>query len=155
MTDERIEFVDEDYGQVQRISPARQIKTRILSFNNIREKFRQFRIRRLEKKLDKTVEKALTQNYTNENYDRKITKNANAIARLEEKIMVLSREDVPTNYVARRAIKLRKSMIDNLTYNTGAFYSVGLDNRDEVMGTGIVEEQPEVKVVEEPMPYEE
>lgn len=147
MTSEMFEFVDRDYGQCTRVNPSRQIKTRRLSFDNILDKFNKFRISMLQGKLDKKVEKALTQGYTQENYESKISKNAEIIARLEEKIKVLSKEDVPTDYVARRAIKLRKSMIDNLTYNTGVYYTVGMENYDEVMGAGI--ENDEVVVSDE------
>ena len=70
MTDERIKFIDEDYDLIPRVKPSRQIKTRSSSFNAIREKFNQFRISRLEKKLDKKVEKALTEEYTRDDYDK-------------------------------------------------------------------------------------
>ncbi len=154
MTSEMFEFVDREYGQCTRVNPSRQIKTRRLSFDNIREKFTQFRIGMLQAKLDKKVEKALTQGYTNDNYDRKISKNAEVIARLEEKIKVLSKEDVPSDYVARRAIKLRKSMIDNLTYNSGIYYTVGMENYDEVMKSGIEGEDVPVAEERDTIPFE-
>ena len=154
MTSEMFEFVDRDYGQSTRVNPSRQIKTRRLSFDNIRDKFNKFRISMLQEKLDKKVEKALTQGYTNENYERKITKNAEVIARLEEKIKVLSKEDVPADYVARRAIKLRKSMIDNLTYNSGVYYTVGMENYDEVMGSSIEGEEKSSPDLNDTLPFE-
>lgn len=166
MTEDRIEYVDRDYAQCAYVNPSRQIKTKKESFGKFVDKFTQFRIRLLERKLDKKVEKALTEGYGN-NYEKKIAKNAEVIARLEEKIMILSREDVPSDYVARRAIKLRKSMIDNLTYNTTSFYgnlySVGLENKDKVLGSGIEPQEEDVVQIqeapivdkEEAIPYQE
>ena len=155
MTDDRIELVDGEYGQCVEERPARQIRTRALSFHNIKAKFTAFRIARLQDKLETKVEKALTAEYTDSNYERKIEKSANVIARLEEKIMILSKMDVPTDYVSRRAIKLRKNMIENLTYHTtnyyGSLYTIGLEHRDEVMGPEMVMEDamPEDAPVEE------
>jgi len=137
MTDEKIKFLDEDYDLIPRVKPSRQIKTRSSSFSAIREKYNQFRISRLEKKLDKKVEKALTQELTQDDFDKKITKNSEVIARLEEKILFLSKQNVPENYVARRAIKLRKSMIANLSHNVGSYYTVGLENRDKIMNESL------------------
>ena len=146
MTDEMFEFVDRDYEQCTRVNPSRQIKTKGISFGRIRSKFNSFLMSRLEKKLEKKVEKALTQDYTQENFDRKITKNSEIIARLEEKIKLLAKEDVPADYVSRRAIKLRKNMIANLKYNSGVYYTIGLENRDKVMADDVAQQ-----VVEEPV----
>ena len=155
MTDDRIELVDWEYGQYAEERPARQIRTRALSFQNIKAKFNAFRIARLQNKLENKIEKALTREYTDNNYERKIEKSANVIARLEEKILLLSKQNVPTNYVASRAIKLRKNMIDNLTYHTtnyyGSLYTIGLERRDEVMGPEIIAED----VMPEEVPVEE
>lgn len=54
---------------------------------------------------------------------------ARVIAKLEENIMVLSKQDVPDNYVARRAIKLREHMAANLFYNSQGFYTLGIDSK--------------------------
>ena len=154
MTDERIELVDREYGQCATVNPSRQIKTRKTSFTSIYDRWRKFRIQQLQKKLDRKIESALTEGYTERNYESKITKNANIIAKLEEKIMVLSKENVPSDYVAKRAIKLRKNMIENLTYNVGTMYTVGLENRDAVMHNDILE-TPVKPVDENVVPYEE
>ena len=134
MTDENIEFVDREYVNCPRVKPSRSIRTRSTSFASISERFRNFRIQLLEKKLEKKREQALTKGYdvSSGNYEEKIAKSAEVIARLEEKIMVLSRENVPDHYVSRRAIKLRKSMSENLTWNTGRLYSVGMEHYDEI-----------------------
>ena len=154
MTEDRIELVDYP-EQGRRVAPARSIRTRKETFNGLKERFRKFRLSLLEKKLDKKVEKALTEGYTQDNADKKIAHNADVIAKLEEKIMILSRENIPENYISRRAIKLRKNMISNLTYTTtnfyGNMYTVGLENRDVVMEPGIDGE--EKTSVEEEKPY--
>lgn len=54
---------------------------------------------------------------------------ARHIAKLEENIMVLSKQSVPDNYVARRAIKLRERMAANLFYNSQGFYTLGIDSK--------------------------
>ena len=151
MTDDRIEYVELDHGVI--IKAPRSIKTRSSSFENIRS----FYINALKKKLEKKIRSSLTQGYTNDNFERKITRTANSIAKLEERIMLLSKEDVPKNYVSKRAIKLRKSMISNLTYNSDGLYSVGLENRNTVFGEGI-EDSPKAPVktpVERVMPYDD
>lgn len=150
MTDERIELVDRDYERCPRDNPSRQIRTRKSSFTTIRDRFNAWRVRRLEGKLERKKEHALTQGYTEKNFRTKIDENAGVIARLEEKIMILSKQNVPTNYVSRRAIKLRNKMIENLTYNVGVYYSVGMEHYDEVYAledlaeekAPVVEEQP-------------
>ena len=132
MADEKIELVDREYNNCPRDNPSRQIRTRKSSFSTIREKFNAWRLRRLQRQLENKKEQAVTQGYTTRNYDEKITKKAEVIARLEEKIKILSREDVPENYVARRAIKLRQKMIANLTYNSGVYYTVGIEHMEEI-----------------------
>ena len=62
------------------------------------------------------------------------------IARLEEKINILSRGGVPTNYVENRAIKLRKKMMDSLMYNTSGIYANETDKYDSVGNGGFYKE---------------
>ena len=90
MTDERIELVDRDYERCPRDNPSRQIRTRKSSFTTIREKFNSWRIKRLEGKLERKRENALTQGVTDKNFKEKLGERAEVIARLEEKIMLLS-----------------------------------------------------------------
>ncbi len=136
MTSEMFEFVDRDYGQCVRENPSRQIKTRRISFNNIYDKFTNFirskidqmRIKGLENKLDKKIEDTFKEHYTESNFEEKIAKNADVIARLEEKIKFLSKEEVPANYAARRAIKLRQAMMSNLELNSRDCYIISREN---------------------------
>ena len=143
-----IELIDRDYGVVnkdKRLSCC-QIKTRESSFNNIKSKWNKFRLTLLTKKLDRLKQEIVTHKFVADNDSRitarsesKLLSKATAIARVEEKIKILSREDVPTNYVSNRAIKLKKRMMDNLTFNCGNAYSVGIDKIDEVFADDNVE----------------
>ena len=132
MTSENFEFVDREYGQVSREKPSRQIKTRKASFSSIVERFNNFRIKMKAKKLEKMKESALNATYNRNSIDKEITKKTTAIARLEEKIMILSREDVPEDYVKRRAIKLRKNMMDNLVYNCNNTYQIEEESKKTI-----------------------
>ena len=141
MTRSEIELIDgENYGIVRkdRIS-SNQIKTRPASFDAISKVWRDFRLKFYTDKLNSEKESALTQNFEvnaeNKLVDSAVEQISNkslVIARLEEKIKILSKESVPANYVDNRAIKLRKKMMDNLVNNCGNAYSIGIDKMDEV-----------------------
>ena len=57
-------------------------------------------------------------------------KRASAIARLEQKIKILDGESVPVDYIDKRAIKIKKAMMKNISYTSGNIYSVGIENKD-------------------------
>ena len=135
MNDDVFELVDREYGECQQVNYPKQIKTRNSSFQSILGRFRSFRIKLLERKLDRMKDKALNSVYTERNFDSKLTKKSEAIARLEEKIKVLSREEVPTNYVDNRAIKLKQSMIENLQRKVGFIYSVDATKKEEIFAS--------------------
>lgn len=134
---DKIDLLDNDYNLVSRKASPRQIKTRSKSFSSISGIFTKFRISRLEKKLEKSrksfVNQKIHKNLGDSSVVRKtekdIEKKAKAIAKIEEKIMILSKEDVPTNYVENRAIKLRKNMMSNLTHNSSMAYSLGIKTK--------------------------
>lgn len=141
MMRDNIEFIDRDYSVVNKDKKlsSNQIKTRQASFNSIKKAWTDFRLSLLNKKLDRLKNEAVTRKFVagddsriTESSARKMLSKTTAIARLEEKIKILSKEDVPADYVSNRAIKLRKKMMDNLTFNSGNAYSVGLDKIDEV-----------------------
>ena len=156
MTDEKYELVDREYDHVPRINPSRQIRTKSSSFGSIYDRFTQFRIRRLTAKLEKKKEQVLTKGYPLKNLEGKVGRDAGIIANLESKIMTLSKENVPGSYVARRAIKLRKAMIANLTWHSGQLYSIGKDHYEDVFESEAVEELPEeVAPIEEKAPVME
>ena len=131
---DKIDLLDNDYNLVSRKASSRQIKTRSKSFSSISGIFTKFRISRLEKKLEKSrksfVNQEIHKNLGDSSVVRKTEKNiekkAKAIAKIEEKIMILSKENVPTNYVENRAIKLRKNMMSNLSHNSSMAYSLGI-----------------------------
>lgn len=134
---DKIDLLDNDYNLVSREASPRQIKTRSKSFSSISGVFTNFRISRLEKKLEKSrksfVNQKINKNLGDSSVVRKtekdIEKKAKAIAKIEEKIMILSKEDVPTNYVENRAIKLRKNMMSNLSHNSSMAYSLGIKTK--------------------------
>lgn len=133
---DKIDLLDNDYNLVSREASSRQIKTRKKSFSSIKIFFIRglSKLGRAERKLDRSMEKLVNQkfkaNLDTQTMEKKIEKKTRKIAELEKKIMILSRESVPKNYVEDRAIKLRKNMMENLRFNSSNTYSLGI--KDEV-----------------------
>ena len=115
---------------------ANPIKTRRKSFNAIREKYER-QLETLFNALDSSNKDFVEQKLENaknilveEKYDAEnkfeltdaakfqMNMMTKIVARLEEKIKILSLEDVPENYVSHRAIKLKQKMMNNLVYNS-------------------------------------
>ena len=140
MTEEMFSVVDRDYGRCHEISAPRKIRTKSTSFSSIFARFNAFRIKLLQKKLDRAQDKALTSDYSRNHMEKQVDKNALSIAKLEAKIMVLSKENVPANFIASRALKLRNNMFQNLNYKCGQYYSIGLDKKDEIFGSNVMDE---------------
>ena len=100
------------------------------SFKNVGDKWKKFRISLLNKKLDRVKDELnneiaqinLAGEKTEEIENRILDKTA-VIARLEEKIKILSKENVPSNFVKTRAIKLKDDMIANVTLNSASAYT--------------------------------
>ena len=67
---------------------------------------------------------------------------ATTIARLEQKIKIVDGLSVPVEYIDRRAIKIKKAMMKNISYTSGNIYSVGIENKDAVFEAT---KQPEVE----------
>ena len=130
MAVENIELVDRDYNNCSKVAMPRQIKTRKISFSNIVERFRQFRISRLQRKMEKIVDKTLSTDYSKRKVERKLMSKSKKLAKLEEKIRVLNRENVPSKFVKHRAIKLRNYMMSNLANSSRGMYFVDLDDSD-------------------------
>lgn len=131
-----------DYGrdnktQYREEKQSRHIKLYPESFNANLSSWRKKRIERAEEDLKRMKDNALATDYK-ANEDGTVSTRAmgdlftksRIIAELEQKIMKLSKQSVPDNYVARRAIKLREHMAENLKYNaeTG-FYTIGIDSK--------------------------
>lgn len=130
MAFENIELVDRDYENCSKEAMPRQIKTRSLSFRNIVDTFRQFRIRRLERKMEKIVDKTLSYDYSKSKLADKLMSKSLKLAKFEEKIRILQRENVPSRFVKSRAIKLRNYMMENTVKSAAGLYFVDLDDSD-------------------------
>ena len=140
-----INLLDGNYSTIKRDSrvSSNRLKTKPKSFQFILEHWNNFRLSRAKNGLKNMKSNLVFDSYTagpdsriSPSSDKKITKRSNKIAELEEKIMILSNEDVPSNYVSRRAIKLRKNMMSNVRYNTEGRYSVPKENFDKIFEEG-------------------
>ena len=137
MTQSEIELIDgSNYGVVRkdRIS-SNQIKTRPASFSAFLKVWNNYRLKCYNEKLNSQKESVLTQNSNNvptNVFEQEKTKSL-VLSRLEEKIKILSKQTVPTNYVDNRAIKLRSKMMNNMVGNCYSAYSNGNENIDNVI----------------------
>lgn len=134
MSDERIEIVDRDLTSPKEVKKSRQIRTRKTSHDKFISLYDRARIGFLKYELARQKTLAVTESYagSKEKMEAKAEKRARKIASLEEKIKVLSLEDVPTNYVDDRAIKLKESMMSHLRTYTGVLYMIGIGKESEV-----------------------
>lgn len=143
-----IDFLDADYVVMPLEKKPRQIKTKSTSFSQIKKYFNDFRIRLLNKKLEREKDKAVTEAYPErftKKDDERMMKRATTIARLEQKIKILDGETVPIDYIDKRAIKIKKAMMKNISYTSENIYSVGLENKEEVFD---VTKEPETEAME-------
>ena len=143
MIREEINFLEGCEFVTQEKKP-RQIRTKSTSFSQIKKHFIDFSIRLLNKKLEREKDKALTEGYkdpASKRESEKMMRRASAIARLEEKIKILGGKDVPFDYVNKRAIKIKKAMMEKISYTSNNIYAVGLENKKEVFNST---ETPEV-----------
>ena len=86
MIREEINVLD-GYELVKQEKKPRQIRTKSTSFSQIKKHFTDFRIRLINKKLEREKDKAVTEGYKNpasERESEKMMKRASNIARLEE-----------------------------------------------------------------------
>ena len=140
-----INFLDADYEVMPLEKKPRQIRTKSTSFSQIKKYFNDFRIRLLTKKLEREKDKAVTEAYPEkftEKDDERMMKRATTIARLEQKIKILDGLSVPVDYIDRRAIKIKKAMMKNISYTSGNIYTVCIENKDAVFEAT---KQPEVE----------
>lgn len=122
MEDKEFEIVDQDLGTVKAEKPSRQIRTRKTSHNNILSAYKRALIACAKRRLDLEKSRVIAGNYSGSNGEEKAEKRSKKIAQLEEKIMVLSREEVPENYVDDRAIKLKESMMESVRAGVKGLY---------------------------------
>lgn len=106
----------------------RSIKLRALSRKNIER-----RLKRLLVKYEKEKDKIVNSEYrgSQKKINEKLEKSAKVITRLENKIMLLSRDKVPSNFLDTRPIKLRDNMFKNLQSNGCAYY-LNKANKDQI-----------------------
>ena len=134
------------------------IKTRKLSFKSIADRWRKFKLSFVQSQLDLQKEDLVKDEYRYitttkgsskmaPSSEARLDKRTEAIARLEEKIMVLKKEDVPHNYRATRAIKLKKSMGEKLTYTCDNLYAVKPELYDQVFKDAEVTDTIDVEKV--------
>ena len=135
-----LDFNDEVVKADQRLNRNRIIAKQS-SFRSILDHWNNFRLKKLQSRLEKKKEEIVNLPFEFENgnqltasSDSKMDRKVTAIAKLESKIKVLSKENVPTNYVKSRAIKLKAKMMENLWYNGRGAYTVGIENFDKVFG---------------------
>lgn len=72
-----------------------------------------------------------------ERQENKIYRKAATIAKLEEKIQILSKKSVPSTYVKRRAIRIKDNMIKGLRFNTDSAYAVPEDKKESIFASDI------------------
>ena len=159
---DRIELKEADSIVKKSSNKIRKIKFKSISFKNIANLWKKFRISQLEKKLEKQKDKLVSmefdaQDFKNQTFgssmsvaEAKVVRKTKAIAKLEAKIEFLKTGNhVSETFVSSRAIKLKDNMIKNLTYNTKSVYTLSNDKIDDVFETKKKEQK--VETVEEQM----
>ena len=145
---EGIDFLDGDYENVSLGKKPRQIRTKSTSFSQIKKHFNDFRVRLLNKKLEREKDKAVTEGYPevfSDKENERMMKRATTIARLEQKIKILDGEEVPVDYIKNRAIKIKKAMMKNISYTSDNIYAVGVENKEAVFNAT---EESKVEAIE-------
>ena len=137
---DKIELKDPEYGTVKKSSKIRIIKFKSLSFKNISNLWKNFRISCLDKRLEKAKDKLVSMEIENQDFNEKTLKGdmsvaeskllrkSTVVARLESKIAFLKTgTEVTDDFISSRAIILKDNMMRNLRYNSGTIYSVPED----------------------------
>ena len=143
-----IDFLDADYKVLPLEKKPRQIRTKSTSFSQISKYFTDFRVRLLNKKLEREKDKAVTEGYPEvfgDKENERMMKRATTIARLEQKIKILDGEKVPVDYIKNRAIKIKKAMMKNISYTSHNIYTVGIENKEAVFNAT---EESKVEAIE-------
>jgi len=146
------DFVDQDLVVQERNNlGSNRIRLKQLSFAGVTKAWNDYRrskltadLREMEDKLAASVAFTDSEGNMLESEKAKILEKTEAIARLEEQIRVIDREDVPQDFVKSRAIKLQNSWLENCRYNGTSAYSVGLANKDKLFGVEETPAEPEL-----------
>ena len=64
---------------------------------------------------------------------------------MEQKIKILDGESVPVDYIDKRAIKIKKAMMKNISYTSHNIYTVGIENKEAVFNAT---EESKVEAIE-------
>ena len=112
--------IEETVPRDNRVS-RNQIKTRSSSFQSIYKHWRDYRSTVLNQKLN-NVKDDLVRNMSTADY-QEIRHNNDLVSKLEEKIEILSKSDVPSKYIKHRAIKLREKMMNSVYLNSAKAYA--------------------------------
>lgn len=151
MAMDNTEFVDRDLVVQERNNVgSNRIRLRERSFSGVTKAFEEFRKKMLESQLNGMQSQlAGSVAFADSNGDilksekNLILEKTTAIAKLEEQIKILNREDVPQNFVGKRAIKLADTWLDNCRYNGSSAYSVGIENKDLLFAAANTEDTVE------------
>lgn len=159
---DKIELKDPEYGTVKKSSKIRKIKFKSLSFKNISNLWKNFRISCLDKRLEKAKNKLVSMELENQDFNEKtfkgdmsvaeskLLKKSTVVARLESKIAFLrTGTEVTDDFISSRAIKLKDNMMRNLRYNSGTIYSVPEDKYEEIFSEPKTETvDPEIEEIQ-------
>lgn len=154
MVKDNIDLVDKEYGFIKKDARlnSNQLRFRPASFSAISNFFRNWRLARLEKKLEKKKKQLLNTEFSvdlntgglTRSAERQLNRKSHVIANLEQKIKFLSGEVVSRSFIAARPIKISRNMYSNMVYHADTISaSAGEENYDRVFGS---EEQIDIPV---------
>lgn len=103
---------------------SNSIRFRDVSFSSILNKYNNFRLKKSEEKLLNMKMNLMEKSYTgdSEEVEKEIKKDVDKVVKLENKIALLSKNEIPSVKRACRAIKLRNNMMNNLGRNGDKLY---------------------------------
>ena len=137
-----IDFTNEPYGRDKRISSNR-LKLKKDSFKNITARWTNYLKSKLEEEKKKLVEseyEAAQEGGITTEAQKAISTTASKIALLEATIKVIEKENVPSMFVKRRAIKLKKAMFEQLILTSKGVYVVPESKKEEVFESSQVKD---------------
>lgn len=143
MVNENIELIDREYVRIPLGKPSKKIKFKSISHKNISSRWNNFRLKRLEKKLEAKKQALidmeipgdkLVMGPKRDRVEDKVLRKTTAIAKLESKINFLTNgEYFNQDFIDSRAIKLKYLMMKNLVYNRDSLYSVADQAAEQIM----------------------
>ena len=153
-----IELKDPDYGTVKKSSKIRKIKFKSISFKNISNLWKNFRLNLLNKRLENAKEKLVSMELNNQDFnnntikgnmkvaEKKILRKTTAVAKLESRIEFLKTgHETTDDFVSSRAIKLKDKMMKNMRYNCNSAYSILPEAKEEERMNAIFGPEKEIE----------